>query len=195
MFAKIKAYYQQMLPGLPDHVWKSLEDTLTVEHFKKGDFLIREGEICRHVSFINQGLVRAYYVSPEGKEVCTGFVRSNEYMSEYSSFLTQSPSLMNIDALEDTEVVQLSYDMMQKGYEHFAFFERFGRKMAEKLFIILSAQNARLLTLTPEQRYQWVVDNQQWVIRDVPQYMIASYIGITPEHLSRIRRKIAERSS
>lgn len=195
MFDQIKAYYKELVPGLPDEVWKTLEASLTLQQIKKGEFLVREGEICRNVSFINRGMVRLYYVSPEGKEICTGFVGSNEYVSEYSSFLTQSASVMNIDALEDTEVVNLSYAMMQKGYEHFVFFERFGRKMAEKLFILLSAQNARLLTQTPEQRYQAVMDAQPWIIHSIPQYMIASYIGITPEHLSRIRRKMAERTS
>lgn len=190
-FQKIKAYYKQMLPTLPDGIWQTLEDRMTVKQIKKGDFLVRAGDICRHVSFVNYGVLRFYYIS-EGKEISTGFLRENEYASEYSSFLTQSPAAINIDALEDTEVVNLSYNDMQKGYERFAFFERFGRKIAEKLFIMLTAQNTRLLTLIPEQRYQYIIDNEAWILQKVPQYMIASYIGITPEHLSRIRKKLKD---
>ncbi|HEX5655385.1 MAG TPA: Crp/Fnr family transcriptional regulator [Chitinophagaceae bacterium] len=193
MFDRIKAYYQSLVPDLPDQVWLTLEERLSIRLVKKGNFLVREGETCRHVSFINFGLVRIYYIS-EGREICTGFVRANEYVSEYNSFLTQSPSALYIEAMEDTEVVDLSYQDMQMGYEAFPFFERFGRKMAEKLFIILSSQNNRLLTLTPEQRYEFVMEQQSWILQKIPQYMIASYIGITPEHLSRIRKKRAERS-
>lgn len=180
-----------MIPTLPPEVWQTLEDRMTVRQIKKNEFLVKAGEICRHVSFVNHGLLRLYYLS-EGKEVSTGFIGSNEYVSEYSSFLTQSPAAMSIDALEDTEVVNLSYSDMQIGYKHFAFFERFGRKIAEKLFISLTAQITRLLTMTPEQRYQYVVENEPNILQQVPQYMIASYIGITPEHLSRIRKKRKE---
>jgi CRP/FNR family transcriptional regulator, anaerobic regulatory protein len=189
VFDKIKAYYQSMVPNLPDAVWQTLEDKMTVRHIKKGEFLVRAGEICRHVSFVNYGLLRLYYLS-EGKDISTGFVGGNDYASEYSSFLTQTPAAMNIEALEDTEVLNLSYNDMQKGYEHFSFFERFGRKIAEKLFILLTGHITRLLTMTPEQRYQYVVDHQPEILQNVPQYMIASFIGITPEHLSRIRKKV-----
>lgn len=194
MFDKIKAYYQQMVPSLPEPVWQSLEKNLTIQQIKKGDFLVREGEVCRYVSFINYGLFRFYYLA-EGKEICTGFIGTGNYVSEYNSFLTQTPSAMYVEAMEDTEVVNLSYTDMQTGYDNFSFFERFGRKIAEKLFILLSSQITRLLTLTPEQRYQYVVDHQPGLLQHIPQYMIASFIGITPEHLSRIRKKMSEKTS
>ena len=195
MFDDVKAYYKKLVPDLPEEAWLALESTLTIQHLKKGEFLIREGEICKQVSFLNSGFLRFFYLSPEGKEINTGFVGKHEYASEYSSFLTQSPSSMNIEALEDTDLVNLSYNAMQKGYGAFSFFERFGRKIAERLFISLSNANTRLLTLTPEQRYRWVVENQPAILQIVPQYMIASYIGISAEHLSRLRKKMAERSS
>jgi CRP-like cAMP-binding protein len=194
MFEKIKAYYLGLVPVLTDEAWQSLEEKLTIQQFKKGEFLIREGEICRHVSFMNYGMVRYYYLV-EGREICTGFVGSDEYISEYTSFLTQTPASMFIEAMEDTEVIHLSYNDMQGMYDNYSLFERFGRKIAERLFIMLSSQNTRLLLLSPEQRYQFVVSHQPLILQKVPQYMIASYIGITPEHLSRIRKKLSERSS
>jgi CRP/FNR family transcriptional regulator, anaerobic regulatory protein len=194
MFEKVKAYYYELIPALTNEAWISLEKKFTVQQFKKGEFLIREGDICRYVSFINHGMVRFYYLV-EGKEICTGFSGKNEYISEYTSFLTQTPAAMFIEALEDTEVVHLSYNDMQDSYNNYSFFERFGRKIAERLFVMLSSQNTRLLTLTPEQRYQFVVQHQPLILQKVPQYMIASYIGITPEHLSRIRKKLSDRTS
>ena len=190
MFDQLKAYYKSLVPGLQQDDWNALERKLTVQHLKKGEFLIHNSEICRQVSFINKGLLRVFYLA-DGKEICTGFVCENEYISSYASFLTSQPSSENMDALEDAELINLSYTDMQKLYKSNPVFETFGRKMAETLFIKISLQTTRLLTMSPEERYLSVVQYQPFIIQRVPQYMIASFIGITPEHLSRIRRKIA----
>lgn len=194
MFDTIKTYYQKTIPRLTEDDWNALQEKLTIQQLKKGEFLTRQGEITRTVSFINKGLLRMCYVI-DGKEICTGFVCENEYISSYSSFLTQTPSAENIDALEECELVNLSYDDMQQLYKSNPVFETFGRKIAEMLFIMVSSQTTRLLTLTPEERYQSIIQYQPFVIQRVPQYMIASFIGITPEHLSRIRKKIAAGNS
>jgi len=190
MFDQLKAYYRSLVPGLQQDDWNVLERKLTIQHLKKGEFLIRNSEICRQVSFINKGLLRVFYLA-DGKEICTGFVCENEYISSYASFLTSQPSSENMDALEDAELINLSYSDMQKLYKSNPVFETFGRKMAETLFIKISLQTTRLLTMSPEERYLSVIQYQPFIIQRVPQYMIASFIGITPEHLSRIRRKIA----
>ena len=190
MTTAIKAYYKSLIPDLREEDWNELEKRLTIQYLKKGEFLTRQGETSRTVSFINKGLVRMFYVA-DGKEISTGFVPENEYISCYASFLTQTPSIENIDAIEETELVNLSYDDIQFLYNQKPVFERFGRKIAEMLFIMISSQITRQLALSPEERYQSIVDNQPYVIQRVPQYMIASFIGITPEHLSRIRKKMS----
>lgn len=188
MFTQIKAYYKSLVPGLQEEGWNKLQERFTIQQLKKGELLVRNGEICRQVSFINKGLVRLFYLV-DGKEISTGFVAENEYVSEYESFLTTQPSSGNIDALEDCELVNLSYNDMQAMYQLNPVFEIFGRKIAEILFIMISSQTTRLLTMTPEERYQSVIQNHPFIIQRVPQYMIASFIGITPEHLSRLRKK------
>jgi len=150
--------------------------------------LLRNGEICRYVTFINKGLLRYYYLS-DGREICTGFLAENSYVSEYASFLTQQPAAANIDALEDCELLHLSYSDMQWMYRHYPVMETFGRRMAENLFIEVSNHNSRLLGNTPEERYSWLIAHRPFIIQRVPQYMIASWLGISPEHLSRIRKK------
>lgn len=194
MFEQIKAYYKKLVPGLQDEDWNELQKKLSVQQLNKGGFLNRSGEICRQVSFINKGLLRLYYLA-DGREICTGFVAENEYIAEYESFLTHRPSLLSIDALEDCELINLSFDDMQAMYRSRPVFEIFGRKIAETLFIMFSSHNTRLLTLSPEERYNSVVQYQPFIIQRVPQYMIASFIGITPEHLSRLRKKMTERTS
>lgn len=188
MIAQIKIYYKNLLPSMQEEDWQALEKKLKVQYLKKGEYLTRQGDTCRHVSFVNRGLLRMYYLA-DGKEICTGFVKENEYFAQYDSFLTGQPCTGNIDTLEDSELINLSYADMQSLYRSNPIFEIFGRKMAEMLFIFVVSQNTRLLSMSPEERYQYIIDNENWIIQRVPQYMIASYIGITPEHLSRLRKK------
>jgi len=192
MFDKVHDYYKRLVPGMTEAEWKALESKLTVEPVQKGSLLIRQGEISRTVSFINKGLVRSYYLS-DGQEINTGFIAENEYVSSYSSFLTRQPSAENIDALEDCELINLSYESMQELYLSHPIYERFGRKIAEMLYIMVSSHTTLLLTLSPEERYQTILQYQPYLIQRVPQYMIASFIGITPEHLSRIRKKMSSK--
>jgi len=189
MFEQIKAYYHNLVPSLQEIEWSEFQKKLTIQQLKKGASLTRNGEICRQVSFINKGLVRMFYLV-DGKEICTGFMEENQYVSQYDSFLTHQPSPGNIDALEDCELINLSYDDMQAMYRLYPVFEIFGRKIAETLFIMISSHNTRLLALSPEERYKSVIEYQPFIIQRVPQYMIASFIGITPEHLSRLRKKM-----
>ncbi|MDF2188878.1 Crp/Fnr family transcriptional regulator [Paraflavitalea sp. CAU 1676] len=187
-FDQIRAYYHHMVPAIDAAAWADLQGRLTTQLLPKGGVLLRNGDICRYVTFINKGLLRYYYLS-EGREVCTGFLAENSYVSEYASFLTQQPATANIDALEDCEVLHLSLADMQWMYRHHPVMETFGRRMAEQLFIEVSNQNSRLLTLSPEERYDWLIDQRPSLLQRVPQYMIASLLGITPEHLSRIRKR------
>lgn len=192
VFTQIKAYYQQFIPELQDHEWRDLEQAFTFQLLKKGDLLTRSGEICNQVSFINRGLLRMYYVV-DGREISTAFIPENNYLAQYDSFLTRQPATGNIDALEDCELINLSYEAVQTFYKEKTVFQIFGRKIAEMLFIMISSQSNSLLTLTPEERYRQVVEEEPFLIQRVPQYMIASYIGITPEHLSRLRKKMTLR--
>lgn len=192
MFDRIKTYYKKLVPALQESDWNELQNKFTVQQLKKGDFLSRNGEICRQVSFINKGLVRMFY-RVDGREICVSFITEGEYIAQYDSFLTHQPSAGNIDALEDCELINLSYDDMQAMYQSCPEFERFGRKIAEMLFLMIAYKNTRLLTLCPEDRYKSVIQYQPYIIQRVPQYMIASYIGITPEHLSRLRKKMTIR--
>ncbi|MDQ3843505.1 MAG: Crp/Fnr family transcriptional regulator [Bacteroidota bacterium] len=193
MFDTIKNYYKNLVPALTDSEWMALQGILTVKQIRKGEYIIKEGQVCNHVLFINKGLVRLFY-NANGKEISVGFFPENSYVSEYESFLTRCPATQNIDVLADSEIFELHYDHVQLLYKQYAVFQEFGRKMAEFLFIMLNQRNTALLVLSPEQRYrQMVVETNLYQL--VPQYMLASFIGITPEHLSRIRKKTAERKA
>ena len=190
MFDAIKAYYKRLVPQITEAEWDALEKCLAMRQLKKGDFLVTAGQICKYVSFVNSGLVRLYY-SIDGKDISTGFAQPGDYTSEYESFLTRKPAAQNIEALTETEVLDLGYDDMQRLYKAHPVFQEFGRKISEFLFILLNQRNTALLALSPEERYMQMIETNANLMQLVPQYMLASFIGVTPEHLSRIRRKLS----
>src|SRR5687768_7620008 len=190
MFEAIKSYYRKLVPHISESELEVLESCLSARQIAKGDFLVREGQVCKHVSFINSGLVRVYYTT-DGKDISIGFVGAGDYTSEYESFLTKQPAAQNIEALTEVEVVDLAFDDMQRLYKDYPVFQEFGRKIAEHLFIMLNQRNTALLATSPEDRYKNMIANNPTLLQQVPQYMLASFIGVTPEHLSRIRKKIS----
>lgn len=189
-FSLIKSFYKQMVPELQDASWMELQNMFTVRHLRKGDYVSKVGEVVKQVTFFNSGYGRFYY-NVDGKESIGAFFQKGDYICDYESFLTQKPGLVNIDVLADSELIELSYDNMQYSYRNFPEFQKFGRVMAEFLFLMLSSRNASLLLKTPEQRYLDFVANSPHLLQLVPQYMIASYLGVTPEALSRIRKRLS----
>jgi CRP-like cAMP-binding protein len=190
MFEAIRAYYRNLVPQITETELEALEACLLIRSIEKGDFIVKAGQVCQSVSFINKGMARVYYTF-NGRDISIGFVGAGEYTSEYESFLTRKPAAQNIGALTDVEVVDLAFDDMQRLYNQYPVFQEFGRKICEKLFIMLNQRNTALLALSPEDRYRNMIANNTQLLQQVPQYMLASFIGVTPEHLSRIRKKMS----
>lgn len=188
MTEKLRSYFLRLMPSLSAEAWAAYEGFLEVQEYKKGDMILRPGDICRYVWFINSGLVRTFYIV-DGRELINGFIPAGEFASEYASFIQQAPSMRYLDALADCTMLGLRYDHMQQLYAQFPEFQVIGRKMAEFLFTVFDNNNASLVTMTAEERYQRMVDMGNPLLQTVPQYMLASYLGITPEHLSRIRKR------
>ncbi len=185
----LRFFCQKVVPELTNEEWQAFEESLSFRKLKKGELLLKEGDLCRHVSFIHKGLVRFFYLV-DGREVTTGFVAENQFSSDYASFLKQSASTKNIDALEDVECADISYQAIQSLYQRFPVYQIFGRRMAEQMFIAFDQDNSKLTTMSPEERYLRLLNNQSPLLQRVPLYLLASYLGVTPEHLSRIRKKV-----
>ena len=187
-FEQLKNYYKQLLPNLSEEGWKFTESLLTVKMVKKRDFIVREGSVCNYVSFINSGLVRMYCVV-DGKERILSFCNETNYISDYQSFLTRKPSLINIQALENTELVETNYDGLQLLYKKVPEANLLGRLIAEQLFVMAYDGSIIEMSDSIEMRYNKLINELPWLLQRVPQYMIASYLGITPEALSRIKAR------
>jgi len=163
---------------------------MEIRKLKKSEKLLCQGENADYVYYIDKGLLR-YYSEIDGKERTYRVLREDMWVSEYAAFLTRKPSMINIEALEETIVLQLHYNKMQEGYEKAKVFERFGRKMAEALFITESEKSSEMRLKSPELRYLELLKNDAELINRVPLKYIASILGIEPESLSRIRKRTA----
>lgn len=164
-------------------------EILEVKQFKKKDFLLKEGQVCNKVSFINSGCMRLFY-NVEGVENTVQFFFADSWYTDYASFLTGRSTIENMQALQPCEVVQFKKDDLYKLYNLFPIFDRVGRVMAENAFLSLSQLNKMLTNEDPELRYLNLLKQRPELVQQIPQHYIASYLGIKPESLSRIRKRI-----
>jgi CRP-like cAMP-binding protein len=158
--------------------------------FRKSEHLLEAGNICRYVTFIETGLVR-YYINLDGEEKTNYFNKAGEFVCNYMSFLPQAPSWINIQALADTTVWVINHHDLQQFYKEVTHGERFGRLGIEEVFVQAIEQIGSLYTDTPDVRYTKFVATFPDLVQRIPQYYIASYVGVKPQSLSRIRRRIA----
>ncbi|MEL7531201.1 MAG: Crp/Fnr family transcriptional regulator [Bacteroidota bacterium] len=156
---------------------------------KKREMLLREGEVCREAFFINEGCLR-YFFNVEGEEKSGQFFFENAWYSDFYSFTTGRPTEENIQALEASQLLAISRESLLQLFEQIPKLERWGRLIAENAFIGLKNVNSAFLNLSPTERYQTLVKERPKVIQRVPQHYIASYLGIQPESLSRIRKRL-----
>lgn len=190
MYQDIKDYFLSLLPELEDREWKNFEQKLEVHTFKKGQLITKAGEVENYVFYVRKGSARIFSEVNE-REFTSHFFFENDYLSEYESFISRSPAACSIDALEDnTVLLGVNYDNLQALYNSHKIYEKAGRLVAESLFMSLAARTSSFLTQDPESRYLTLLKKDPHVQQRVPLYMIASYLGITPEALSRIRRRI-----
>ena len=157
-----------------------------------GDYWLSEGQICRYVAFIESGLLR-YTINHNGEDLTYSFGKEGEFASNYESFLDQSVSTHAIQAIEPTRLRCISHDDLQRLYREVREGERFGRLTIEQVFLQTIRQLTDLYTNSPEARYLQFREHFRAIEQRVPQYYVASYVGVKPQSLSRIRRRLAGR--
>jgi CRP/FNR family transcriptional regulator, anaerobic regulatory protein len=189
-FTPLRNYISQFL-DVSNEEWRVHREGLSRRSLKKGEVLLAEGEVHEYVSFVNKGALRMYR-QLNGEEITVHFTFENDYISEYVSFLTRTPSIHYIKALEDSELIEMHYDKVQELYERFPVWQKYGRLIAERLFIQLCERNEDLHYQTPEENYLQLIEHRPYIIERVSQLHIASYLGIQPESLSRIRKRMME---
>ena len=156
----------------------------------KGDFLLRNGEICRTDNFVVRGALKAFFINSEsGKEEILFFAVENWWATDIESFQKQKPSIYNIQAIDKTELLQIRYDSFQEMLRQIPKLERFFRIILENYVGSLQRRIILNNVFDAEHRYSDFIKKYPEIADKVPQFLIASYLGITPEFLSRIRKK------
>ncbi|BAU53071.1 Crp/Fnr family transcriptional regulator [Mucilaginibacter gotjawali] len=172
--------------------WDMVSRHLDFKKLKKKGYFAEPGIVCSEIGFVLTGSVR-YFNIKDGEEITGYFSFENELVSSYRSFLTRQPSLNYVQALEDTELVIITYKSMQAMLANPALaykMERFGRLVAEYYLICYEERMSSFITKTPEERYLDLLNTGRDIIQRMPQHYIAHFLGITPVSLSRIRRRI-----
>ncbi|KQC00826.1 Crp/Fnr family transcriptional regulator [Pedobacter sp. Hv1] len=157
---------------------------------KKNNFFLKSGEKCKYLGFVESGTMRSYYINENGIEKNFDFYFDRNFFTDYESILCNTKSNLNIQALEETKILLLNKEDLQKLYLKEAYWQEFGRVMAERIFLNAKKRIEDLLYYSPERRYTNLLKEAPLVFEKIPQKLIASYLGITPQSLSRIRNRI-----
>lgn len=186
-------YFQQLIPLNKD------EKILVMELFKprlyrKRQYVLQEGDICNQFNFIVRGCLRMYKVDDKGNIHIIQFASENWWLSNIGSFHDRKPSELNIDALEDTMVLQISHENLLFLYTNASKFDRIFRVLIEKSFVSLQQRLLQTISSSAEERYQTFLHTYSDLGMRLPQTQIASFLGITPESLSRLRNKQNKKS-
>lgn len=159
--------------------------------FKPKEYLSTIGTTSNEIYFIINGLARVYYLK-NGKEVTTYLSSDNGFIASYSSFINQTHSFENIQCIEECEVLSISYKKMQKLYTEIPNWERVGRILAEQNYLCMADRLLKLQMIPAKEKYlTFLQTSHPKIIQRTPLIYIASYLGITPESLSRIRQSIS----
>lgn len=155
--------------------------------FRKRQYISQEGEVTRYETFIIKGLTRTYEIDPKGQEHVVQFGMEGWWVGDLYSFLSETPGRYNIDCLEDTEVFQITKADLERLYDQVPKTERHFRILLQNAFIAATQRLSATLAQSATERYQAFIKNYPQIEQRVPNHQIASYLGITPQSLSRIR--------
>ncbi len=187
---QIKAYLNQ-IATISNLDWDFFTSKLQRCVIPKKTVFLKLYEIENHISFIESGVVRLYIPkeNPE-KEITFGFSFKDQFISAYDSFLTQKPSAYQLQALTETTLLSITYNDLQEVYKTTQIGNLIGRLTAERLFLIKSKREQNLLNLTAEERYLKLFKERPELLKVIPLKYISSYIGVTAQALSRIRKRL-----
>lgn len=181
----------EAISKISDEDWHYFSSRLVERNFEKKTVFLKLGEVENYISFIKKGVVRLYLPKEfVEKEVTFGFSFKNQFISAYDSFLTRKPSLYELETLSETNIFSISYSDLQDVYAKTQFGNLIGRLTAERLFLLKSKREQSLLNESAEERYLKLFKERRELINIIPLKYVSSYIGVTPQALSRIRKRI-----
>lgn len=185
---KLKQSIESLIK-LSEESWNIIESSFTMKSVKKGELLLKEGQICKFVAFNMDGIIREYFYH-KGIDTTSEFIFQDSFFSAYSSFISQTPSKVYLEALTDSQILVMDYQTKQKLYEIVPEWERLARKITEQHYSDKEQRTNMLASMTSEEKYNELLKTgNPEIIKKIPLKHIASYLGIAPETLSRTRKK------
>lgn len=192
MFSLLRAHIEKRV-HLTDEEFNISSKFFTHKNLKKHLFLLNEGDICRFVAFVNSGCLRQYKIDNKGTEHVIQFAIEDWWVSDLHSFLTDLPADTNIDALQDSEILLLEKSAREELLNNCPKMERFFRLLTEANHIANYQRIADTLSASAEERYLKFIKTYPKLYEQIPQNQIASFLGITPQSLSRIRKELTQK--
>lgn len=186
---QIRQYFEKLVT-MTDTDWHLFSSGLERQEFTKKEVLLTAGETENYLSFIENGIIR-FYIPQEDNELTFSFAFSNAFVSGYDSFISRQPSVYQIETITPTVLWRISHQHLQQVYETTSAGNKIGRLASEELFLRKSKREISLLKDSAEERYLNLFSEQPHLLQQIPLKYIASYIGITPQALSRIRKRIS----
>lgn len=183
--------YLKQFPHYTPRVFEDIEPFLYVKNIDEGAYFLNHRKVCNEIGFVEKGLLRLYYLN-DGKEITNCFCKENTITTSYSSLITQKESDIAIQAIEPSQLIVFSYNTLQKLYEKNLFWQQLGRLASESEFVTTECHNRFLRDLSATERYKQILEEDPELIQRVPLNYLATYLLITPETLSRVRRKISQ---
>jgi len=165
-----------------------IDNAFTPREYKKGEYWIGQGTVCNKVAFVQKGILRLFYIDDTGTENTCYFVNEDNFVSAFTSFLTNTPTNENITFIEDSILCEISKNDLEKLSTEVAKMQIFRRIIAENLYILMEKRIAMMQSQTAKERYEKMLEENPEIILSVPLQYTASFLGITPQHLSRLRK-------
>ena len=185
---KLSAFISRLLPFAQNEL-EPFVSLFSEARLSKNGYFSNEGEYATRVGFVTQGVLRAFYRNPKGVEYNKTFFTENNFLGAYSSLITKQKSLINIQSLTDCTFLVADFEKITQLYDHHPKIERFARVLAEQFFVTKETREIELVMLDAGERYKLFQHTYPNLENIIPQYHIASYLGVSPTQLSRIRAK------
>ena len=185
----LSTYIQSIFPNISQASIEVAEEAFLQEKWKKGDFLLRQGEVCKNLYFLAEGICRSYSIK-DGNDITTWFSFKDDFITSFTSFFPKEPSYESIEMLSDGTLYRISYEKLIDIRESSREIERMINLLSFQYTVQLEKRLFHLQTQTASEKYQLILEQQPHLVQFIPNKHLASYLGISRETLSRIKSNI-----